>query len=270
MRIGRALGIALVSAVAAACGGSSGGSSTSPTPTPVTPGVNACAAITGASSTISADIVNGTECPASASAVVLLNLRDSSGLVGQCSGTIIGPRSVLTAAHCLAGGVTSVQMFSGDATQLPVSQSVAAYPGYRENDPNALDVGVVTFGADIGRAPIPVLLSRDARVGETAVIAGWGKDQNQVAATLRAGTASITGVDSTLLHTAFSTTASSVCQGDSGGPLLLQESGVWAIAGVISANQTTACAFGENFYANVRNSAITSFILSKAPDAVRR
>jgi len=39
---------------------------------------------------------------------------------------------------------------------------------------------------------------------------------------------------------------------------------------VISANQTLACAFGDNFYANIRNPDISAFILGRVPDAGRR
>jgi hypothetical protein len=166
-----------------------------------------------------------------------------------------------------------VQAFLGFSPVVLVNaSSFASYPGYREGDSNGLDVGVVTFSADLGRGAIPVLLSRDARVGETAVIAGWGNDLNSNAGTLRAGTAVITSAPAgaAYLQTQFTSTASSVCQGDSGGPLLLQEGGVWAVAGIVSATTTTACSSGANFYANVRNSQISSFILSKAPDAVTR
>jgi hypothetical protein len=44
----------------------------------------------------------------------------------------------------------------------------------------------------------------------------------------------------------------------------------WAIGGVISANSTIACSFGDNFYANLRHPDISSFILARVPDAVRR
>ena len=151
-----------------------------------------------------------------------------------------------------------------------VAQSFSAYPGYHEDDPAALDVGVVLMSEGLGRTPIPVLFSRDARVGETAIIAGWGNDQNQVASTLRAGSTTITAVGSTQLQTQYSATASSVCSGDSGGPLLLQEGGVWAVAGITSAVTTTACSFGTNYFANVHNPNITSFILGLVPDAARR
>jgi hypothetical protein len=129
---------------------------------------------------------------------------------------------------------------------------------------------VVLMPADIGRTPVPLLLSRDARVGETAIIAGWGKDAASVAATLRAGAVTLTAVTALTLQTAFTTSASSVCQGDSGGPILLSEGGVWAIAGVISANETLFCSFGDNFYANIRNPDISAFILGRVPDAARR
>lgn len=72
------------------------------------------------------------------------------------------------------------------------------------------------------------------------------------------------------LQTTFSATFSSVCQGASGGPIMLSEGGVWAIGGVISANSTLACSFGDNFYASIRNSEISAFVLGRVPDASRR
>lgn len=43
-----------------------------------------------------------------------------------------------------------------------------------------------------------------------------------------------------------------------------------AIGGVISANETVACSFGDNFYANVRHPDISAFILARVPDAARK
>ena len=62
----------------------------------------------------------------------------------------------------------------------------------------------------------------------------------------RNGVAVITAVTSLALQTTFSNNFSSVCQGDSGGPLLLSEGGGWSIGGIISANSTLACSFGDN------------------------
>jgi|SRR5215510_11192878 len=262
---------AMLLAAAGGCGG--GGSSStpaSPSPSAPTTPVSAACSVIGLGVSASTSIVNGTECSTANSPVVLLNMKDSTGLqVGGCTGTVIAPRAILTAAHCLASPAASIKVFLGVGPELD-AVSFSPHPSYTGNAPN-FDVGVILMGADIPRTPVPLLLSRDTRVGETAVVTGWGKDGIQgVTSTLRAGVATITSVTSLALQTTTTSSFSSVCQGDSGGPILVQESGVWSIAGVISANSTLACSFGDNFYANVRNSSISAFILGAAPDAARR
>jgi hypothetical protein len=253
----------------AACGGGSPASPTSPPPAPTVPVSAACTAL-GSTVSAATAIVNGSDCTGAASAVVLLNLRDAGGQPsGACTGTVIAARAILTAAHCLPSTVASINVFLGTGPQ-QAAQSFTPHPAWRESNSTAFDVGVILMPADIGRTPMPLLLSRDARVGETAIVAGWGKDGSGVGSTLRAGAATLTGVTALTLQTTFTTAASSVCQGDSGGPILLNEGGAWTIGGVISANSTLACSFGDNFYANLRHPDISAFILSRVPDAARR
>ncbi len=270
----KAAAVLIVVLLCAACGGGGGGTPSTPSsPSPTIPVSSACTAVGSAASSASAsiDIVNGAECSTGNSSVVLLNMKDDRGQqVGGCTGTVIAPRAILTAAHCLPSATASVRVFLGTGPEL-VALSFAPFPGYRDGDGTTRDAGVVLMGEDIGRTPVPLLLSRDARVGENAILVGWGKGSITLpAATLRAGVTTITAVSPLVLQTAFSNTFSSVCQGDSGGPILLSEGGVWSVAGVISANETLACAFGDNFYANIRHPDISAFILGRVPDAARR
>lgn len=261
----------------AACGGSGGSSSSPSSPTspsspsaPTTPPANVCGILAG-TALLSQGIVNGTECSPANTPVVKLNLYNKDGIAGGCTGTIIDSRAVLTAAHCLADGITSVKIFLGTGDQVP-STSFQWSPRYKPNDASSQDVAVVFTGQDLGRTPQALLTSRDARAGEQSVIAGWGNDVSGAGGNvLRAGTASISAVGSTVLETIYSGTGSAVCSGDSGGPLLLAEGGSWAIAGVTSATSIGgSCAQGTSYYANIRNAEIRQFILALVPSAVQR
>ena len=252
----------------AACGG--GGSGSTPTaPAPI-PSIDTCNSLGGPASTTGTSILNGSECSPDRSSVVLLNLRraDGSG-EGACTGTVVAPRVVLTAAHCLDENVGIARVWLGSGPEI-VAQSFTAYPGYRFNTPGLFDVGVVVMAEDLPRVAIPILTSRDGRVGETAIIAGWGRDQDNAPARLRAGSTTLSAVTSEVLQSIFAPPSSSVCSGDSGGPIFLLEGGTWTIAGITSATSQNVCNTGTNFYQSVRHPAVRDFILQHVPGIGQR
>lgn len=266
----RAICLGVSALVCAACGGGSSSSTapTSPSAPPTIPG-GACGVLGNAPS-VTLGILNGTACPSTNSPVVLVNLRDKDGLpTGACSGSVIAPRAVLTAAHCLLGDTVTVSIWPGSGNTVPAA-SFQANPQYRANDSSS-DVGVVLTAQDLTPPSFAVLASRDPRVGEVAALVGWGKDQFGNGTTLRAGTTSVSVVGGGTLETQYSPSTASVCSGDSGGPLLLSEGGVWAVAGVTSATtQSGSCVGATSYFAKVRNPSTLSFIVGMVPGATLR
>jgi hypothetical protein len=253
-----------------ACGGGGGGSSQTPTtPTPI-PSVDTCNSLGGTASTPGTGILNGSTCSPERSSVVLVNLRDANNQpTGACSGTVIAPRAVLTAAHCLDEDTRIARIWVGVGAEV-VADPLAFYPNFRFNTPGSFDVGVILMAEDLPRSPVPILTSRDGRVGETAIIAGWGRDQSNVPATLRAGSTTLSAVNGSLLETLYAPPSSSVCSGDSGGPILLSEGGTWSVGGITSATSDNVCNTGTNFYQAIRTPSVRDFVLQHVPNAIQR
>lgn len=165
-----------------------------------------------------------------------------------CSGTIVAPHVVLTAAHCLAPGDVGsnnvVQVFMGDSLSSPwpwLFKSVKEFHIHPAYKPGLYTLGsdfavVITKGA-LGRPPIPMnrIALKGADVGAPLRFVGFGQtDPNDPSSTGQRfqTTLSITSVLTNLIGS--SGKSSSTCRGDSGGPGLLLRNGVEYVAGVNS------------------------------------
>jgi hypothetical protein len=268
MRPGLSIALCVGVVFASACGG--GSSPTTPTVAAPIPSAQACSALAQLGSGLA--ILNGGDCSAAGTPVVKLNMRDASGSgLGSCTGTIIGPRTVLTAAHCLDEGVAVVRVWLGIAGEDEiVAQSFVAWPNYVFNTPSSYDVGVITMAQDLGRPAASILTSREGRVGETAIIAGWGRNQENITTVLRAGSTVLSAVSGAYLQTAYAPPSSSVCSGDSGGPIFISQGSGWTVAGITSATSGNVCNEGTNFYQAIFNSNVRGFILQHVPTVAQR
>ncbi len=264
IRLLTALGLA--TAIAAACNSGNQnvpGPTTPSGPTTLTP----CGVVSGQTAG-SVAIVNGSSCSDSTASVAYLKLKDKGGSVyASCSGTVISSTAVLTAAHCLVD--TGSLTINFGAKEIPAA-SFAYSPDYNGTASDSIDVGVVIASSPLGQPIVPLLASRDAKVGETVVIAGYGQSTlGAGAGTLRAGATSMSEVGTYFLVTNAGSNGSGACPGDSGGPVLVSVDGYWAVAGATS-TLSGPCVVATNRFANLRNPTAWSFILSKAPDAARR
>lgn len=144
---------------------------------------NASRAPTAATGRVARGIVGGAV-DAGHPAVVALVTATSTSVAQQCSGTLIAPRSVLSAAHCLAssasGSITHV--FFGEvlprtvngrfvpvARTVPHPRSTASGP---ETDP--FDVAVLELAERISDITPVELYEHQVEVGQTIVHVGFG------------------------------------------------------------------------------------------------
>lgn len=208
------------------------------------------AALASGHSRATTRVVGGTQAQAGApfSSLAYLTVLKRDGQSTACSGTVVAPAVVLTAAHCVTDAdgtpvvADGVQVATGrlaradDASgQLLTVSRLLPHPGY-DHVTMRNDVALVLLSSTTTAPPIALGAADDATAGTRTAIAGWGATSGQDATpspVLMTAPTTLLGDDAcnrllgseydaaTMLCAADEPAyAASTCRGDSGGPLL--------------------------------------------------
>lgn len=200
-----------------------------------------CLAPTGAGHPVaenSAPIIAGAAAPADHAVV---GLAHASGEPPFCTGTLVSPHIVVTAAHCINPPLLVFFEDAGARVEVAVAAS-QSHPDF-SLEPLAHDIGLVELATPAPSFARAITLSRTPpTAGESARFVGYG--YTEVGArgdygTRLARTADITSVAATTFRYGVAT-----CEGDSGGPALITRAGREVLAGVTSSGDGVCGLYG--------------------------
>ena len=218
-------------------------------------------------------IVNGTECGAlGSSPVVRVEMQNrSNGTAGVCSGTLVAPDAVVTAAHCFLDRPTLVVVAAGELAdpQLVRARAIITHPEFAVDGGAAVhDVAVIKLTSPLSLPTLPVLASRSVDDGDVLSIFGYGVDENGNTDDfdLRSGEVRVSDVTNDHIEISYDGEGSNTCNGDSGGPLVSSGAEGAALVGVTSSGSLEGCGVGDRSrFTNLQSASNLSFLTDTVP-----
>lgn len=198
--------------------------------------------------------------------VFQLIMTEQNGQMGICTATLIGSRTLLTAAHCIDGARSVLAHNAPSDTQIQFGLNTyralqwRAHPNWNPNSPTLRsDIGIVLLERAVTNAmPKPWNIASFAgNTGRPIRAVGYGNTmpgsgsgtRRQVALTVRQ-------ISQELIYMGDGV-SKGICQGDSGGPTFFTfPDGVERVVGVHSFTVGQECTFG----ADTRVDAFSSFV----------
>jgi secreted trypsin-like serine protease len=169
----------------------------------------------------------------------------------HCTATLIAPRKLVTAAHCVLGFLPSHMQFviGADMSKPEATLRVASLQAHPLYDPNAInnDIAIVTLAEDAPVQPLAVLDKMDSTyVGKSLLFVGYGVTDGY--AQTGEGMKRAVWMDVSKLSPSqfqYNDTTRNTCNGDSGGPAFYRDSaGTYFVAGVTSYGDAHCTQYG--------------------------